>query len=86
MTALSPESRQTALEEFVATRDDRAEIINALVAADPTGPAPENDSKGGVEPDDNWEPIRLGSLPPAEPFPIDVLPPAARDLALESVP
>jgi Protein of unknown function (DUF3987)/Bifunctional DNA primase/polymerase, N-terminal len=34
-----------------------------------------------VETDDEWGPIRLGALPPAEPFPLDVLPSPALDLA-----
>ena len=52
----------------------------AVAEADPDGPPPE---AGGDddEADDDWGPIRLGTLPPAEAFPLDVLPGPARDLA-----
>ena len=48
-------------------------IILALADVDPTGPPPEADADDDEAADD-WGPIRLGTLPPAEPFPLDVLP------------
>ncbi len=64
---------------FLEGRDDKDQVIKALADADPEGPRPDpsEEDEGDVE----WGPIRLGALPPAEPFPLDVLPIAARDLA-----
>ena len=80
LAALDLEARQTALDDFLAGRVDRDRIILALADVDPTGPAPEADADDDEAADD-WGPIRLGTLPPAERFPLDVLPTPARDLA-----
>ena len=80
LAGLTPEARGTAFEGFLAGRDDRDRIILALADVDPTGPPPEADADDDEAADD-WGPIRLGTLPPAAPFPLDVLPIPARDLA-----
>lgn len=77
---LSPEARQAEWGAFLDGRSDRAAVINALAAIDPEGPTPEAPPEDD-EPGEGWGPIRLGSLPPPEPFPLDVLPIPARDLA-----
>jgi hypothetical protein len=46
-------------------------LREAVASADPDAPAPEEG--------DEWPPLRLGTLPPVDPFPLDVLPdPVAR--------
>ena len=45
------------------------------------GPRPNLPPAGPEGDDPEWGPIRLGALPPAEPFPLDVLPEPARALA-----
>lgn len=79
LEAMPLETRQAGLACFLTGRPDREEIVSALANVDPLGPrpAPEADD----EPDDGWGPIRFGTLPPAEPFPLDVLPTSARELA-----
>ena len=56
---------------------DRDELVKDVADQRPNEPPPEDDGDAIEE----WEPIRLGTLPPAEPFPLDVLPCPARDLA-----
>jgi hypothetical protein len=56
--------------------------VQAVADADPLGPAPPAEEGRVVEGEEGWGPVRIGSLPPAEPFPLDVLPAPARDLAL----
>ena len=70
LASLSLYARQGAWDAYLAAQVDRNEIVMALTEIDPEGPAPEPDEGD----DDEWGPIRLGSLPPAEPFPLDVLP------------
>src|SRR4051794_21318629 len=55
---------------------DKSAINRAIDDADPLGPMPED----GAEADGgDWPTVRFGSLPPAAPFPVDVLPgPVAR--------
>jgi hypothetical protein len=69
-------------QAMLAALPDRDELIKALADDDPEGPAYEAgaDDDGGAEAD-GWELIRLGTLPPAEPFPLGVLPAPARALA-----
>ncbi len=76
---LSTEARQTRWEAFLDGREDRDGIILALAAVKPEGPRPE--APEDDEADDDWPPIRLGTMPRAEPFPLEVLPIPARDLA-----
>lgn len=73
-------ARKPIMDEWLADRPDRDEMVRALADADPDGPPPEAEDPGG-EAGDEWGPIRLGSLPPAPPFPLDVLPIPARELA-----
>ena len=80
LAGLPSGGRQAAWDAFLDGRDDRDEIILTLADADPDGPAPDP-SEDGAEADDGWGPIRLGTIPPAGPFPLDVLPIPARDLA-----
>ena len=75
-----PDGRPAVWDGFLAGRDDRDEIIVAVSDADPEGPKPEAPSEGDDGGDD-WGPIRLGAMPPAVPFPLDILPIPARDLA-----
>ncbi len=71
--------RQGVWDGFLAGQPDANAIIEALsnVRPDQAAPAP-----GDAVADDGWGPIRLGNLPPAEPFPLDVLPLSARYLAV----
>ena len=73
-------ARAPLLAAMLTTCPNRDEVVNAMTAVDPDGPPPEDDTEAD-EAADGWEPIRLGSLPPAVPFPLDVLPIPARDLA-----
>lgn len=49
-----------------------AEVLPEVVHAEPKADEPV---------DEDWGPLRLGALPSAEPFPVEVLPEPARDLA-----
>jgi hypothetical protein len=69
--------RQPAFEAMTATWADPEQLVKAVADEDPEGPAPEDDGDSL----DEWGPIRLGTLPPVEAFPLDVLPCPARDLA-----
>jgi hypothetical protein len=68
-----------AFDGFFTGRSDMQAIADQLYAVDHEGPQPEPEAD--TEEDDDWGPIRLGTLPPVEPFPLDVLPLPARDLA-----
>ena len=69
--------RSLAWESFLDGRPDRDKINAVACAAEPDEPCP--DKTEDDEPADDWGPIRIGSLPPAAPFPIDVFPgPMAR--------
>jgi hypothetical protein len=86
LVALSLVDRGPAWDAFQAGRNDREAITIAVANSDPLGPAPEAnaDPDGDGEGDaraEGWEPNYLGTLPPAEPFPLDVLPETARKLA-----
>jgi hypothetical protein len=88
LAARPPEARPDAWDAFLCGRDDRDRIIWALAAVDPEGPAPEADGFEGSEGFENeatsgWGPLRLGMLPPAQPFPLEVLPDPAARLVLE---
>ena len=65
-------------EIMLAARDDVDAIVMALAATDPEGPAPERDDAPEA-----WLPLRFGGLPPAEPFPVEVLPEAAARLVID---
>jgi hypothetical protein len=78
LAGLPLEGREPALDAFLVGRADKDEIIKALADADPEGPAPEAETGG-----DEWPPLRFGALPPAEPFPVDILPESAARLVIE---
>jgi hypothetical protein len=80
LATLPFEERARTWNDFLADLPDRDRITQAVADADPTGPAPEAtaDDDGSGE---QWGPIRLGSLPRAELFPLDTLPIPVRDLA-----
>ena len=77
LDALPLEARQMPWEAFLIDLEDRDEIIRTMAAVPYEGDRPE--APPDDETADDWGPIRLGTLPPAEPFPLDVLPgPMAR--------
>ncbi len=80
---MDADRRDDSWQGFLEGRNgDTDAIIRAVVDADPNGPRPEpSDSED--EADDGWGPIRFASLPTVDPFPLGVLPPAARDLVVE---
>jgi hypothetical protein len=78
LAGLPVEARSARLEGFLHSQANPDDLIKALADCDPTGPPPDDDGDAT----DEWEPIRLGTLPPVEPFPLEVLPPPARDLAM----
>ncbi len=85
LLAATPFPDRGPLFDAVLTgRDDQDAIGRAMADFDPHGPPPDPDPDppdGSIDPADGWEPVRLGELPPAEPFPMDVLPLPARHLA-----
>jgi hypothetical protein len=78
LAATPAEGRQAVFNGFLTGQADRDDIIRAVADQDPTGPAPPVESS---DPADDWGPIRLGTLPPAEPFPLDALSLPAQHLA-----
>lgn len=71
---LPEEARNAEFLRLAEARDDGPELIEAVAAANPDGSPPE-----GAEPGADWLPLALVGPPPAEPFPVDVLPdPVAR--------
>ncbi len=77
LAGLPPPDRAAVFQAMLAARPDRDELVKDLADQRPDQPPPEDDGDALEE----WEPIRLGTLPPVEPFPLDVLPCPARDLA-----
>jgi hypothetical protein len=74
LAAAPSEGRQAALSELVRDRPDGPAILRSIAEAQPTGPPPTPS-----ELSEGWGPLRLGELPPVDPFPIDVFPdPVAR--------
>jgi hypothetical protein len=69
--------RPATFEAMCAARPDGDKLAEAIANERPDEPAPEDD----LDSADEWEPIRLGTLPAVEPFPLDVLPCPARALA-----
>ena len=74
------EGRQNAFDCFLAGQSDRDDIVLALANVDPMGPAP---PIGTVSSGSDWPALRLGALPPVDPFPVDVLPDQAARLVIE---
>jgi hypothetical protein len=70
------------LEGFLTGRPEANAVIEAVADANPMGPPP--DPEADAEPDDGWGPVRFRTLPPVEPFPVDVLPPLVAELAIET--
>jgi hypothetical protein len=77
-TANPAQNRQALWDAFLLGQPDRDDILRAVADAAPLDPAPPIEASDSA---DDWGPIRLGTLPPAETFPLDVLPLSARDLA-----
>ena len=77
LAAVPAPDRPAAFQLMLAARPDRDELVMDLANERPDEPPPEDEGDAL----DEWEPIRLGTLPPVEPFPLDVLPCPARDLA-----
>jgi hypothetical protein len=87
--------RKPLWESMMAARTDRDELVLAVAQIDPEGPLPgpdgdkeslaENLEAIGSTPaaEEEWAPLRLGKLPPVEPFPLDVLPAAAGQMVTE---
>ena len=75
------EGRLEVFEAFVAAREDGPDIALAVAEANPDGPIPDPDDG---DPDDGWGPLCQNDLPEVENFPLDVLPLAARVIALEA--
>jgi hypothetical protein len=75
----SPEKRRLIWDGFLTAHPHhRDDIIQVVANAKPDEPAPPIEAN---EPADDWGPMRLGALPRVEPFPLDVLPLVARQLA-----
>ena len=77
LAGLPPPDRAAAFQAMLTARPDRDELVKDVADQRPDEPPPEDDGDALEE----WEPIRLGTLPPVEPFPLDVLPCPTRDLA-----
>ncbi len=77
LAQLPPPDRAAAFQAMLAARPDRDELVKDL--ADQRADQPPSEGDGDAL--EEWESIRLGTLPPVEPFPVDVLPWPARDLA-----
>ena len=74
--------RRDIYDAFLDGLEDREAVVRAVDDADPESPPPElNPIDDHDQGDDGWEPIRFTTLPSVEPFPLDVLPPAARRFA-----
>jgi len=75
--------REDAWQGFLDGRNgDKEAIMRAVADADPAGPRPEP-TDDDHEDDDGWGPIRYGTLPSVDLFPLDVLPLAAQRLVKE---
>ena len=83
LSTLPASDRPGAFRAGCAALGAEGERLNrSVLDADSLGPPPEPHPDGDCdESGDDWRPIRLGTLPPAEPFPLDILPIPARDLA-----
>jgi len=77
LAQLPPPDRAAAFQAMLAARPDRDELVKDL--ADQRADQPPSEGDGDAL--EEWESIRLGTLPPVKPFPVDVLPWPARDLA-----
>ena len=74
---------QDVVPELWEPEQCRAELqrLADVSPAEDLGSVIEDHGADNDEAADEWGPIRIGSLPPAEPFPLDVLPAPARRLA-----
>jgi hypothetical protein len=70
--------REAVWNDILIGRDNRDEIIKAVVGADPEGPPPSPEANSSA---DEWPPLRIEELPVVDPFPVDVLPDPAAHLA-----
>lgn len=75
-----PEERETIWRDGLeALPDEEAErLVEAVSRADPESSPP------AVGEPDEWPPLRLGMLPPVDPFPLDVFPDPVMRIALEA--
>ncbi len=80
LAGLLIDRRDDGLAGFLAGRADREAVEEAIGDADPDGPRPEP-IESDDQADDGWGPIRYKAPPEAVPFPMDVLPVSARELA-----
>ncbi len=83
LDGLPADRRHDAWQVFLVGRNgDRDAIMRAVDEAREDGPRPKP-TEDADEGDDGWGPIRFATLPPVDPFPLDVLPAAARKLVVE---
>ena len=83
LASLAVDRRDDAWEGFLVGRSDAQDLMQAVINADTDRPPPEP-TEDDADTNDGWGPIRLGTLPPAVPFPVEVLPLVARRLVVES--
>lgn len=74
LATMPDERRSEAFKEWLSGRTDADAVSRSIASTNPDGPAPEPE-------DDGWGPIGSPDPPTVEPFPLGVLPIAARDLA-----
>jgi len=79
LAELPPPYREAAFQAMLAARSDRDELVIDLANQRPDQPPPEDDEDAIEE----WKPIRLGTLPPVDAFPVDVLPTAVGNLVIQ---
>jgi hypothetical protein len=80
LEAMPPENRQEALDLYLKGQPDHAAIVWAMASSEPLGAAPPVETASSGR---NWPALRLDSLPPVDPFPVDVLPDSAARLVIE---
>lgn len=73
LAGLPLDDRQGAWNIFLDGQADADEIDHAIDRANPFGDAPDPEA-GADDGGDGWPPLRLAEMPPAEPFPVEVLP------------
>ena len=81
LAATPLEDRVRLWGDLTLSMPDREGIVKAVADVDPEGPQPPPGAT--VEAVDSWGPLRVYDPPSVEPFPLDVLPPAVADLAVE---
>jgi hypothetical protein len=79
LAAIAPGDRMDAWRIIQAVHPQGEALAMAIASVDPKGPMPEPEQEQPEE--DAWGPILFGTLPGVGPFPLHVLPGAARALA-----